>query len=166
LRKKVKTYLKDTIWVVFFFLVTAIAFSIFQTRNIDHSVVRQLSAQTLQGETFDLEKARKPLLIQFWATWCPVCALELHSVESIAKDYPVVTVAMNSGEKEEIEQYMHEHGVLFPVINDIDGQLSRSWQVSGVPASFIIGTDNKVRFVEMGYSTEIGLRLRLWFAGL
>jgi len=54
--------------------------------------------------------------------------------------------------------------VSFPVVNDADNQISARWGVQAVPASFIVDTDGKIRYVEIGYTTGIGLRLRLWLA--
>ena len=78
----------------------------------------------------------------------------------------VITVAMQSGTAAEIIRHMHEQGIAFPVLNDQDGALSAAWGVHAVPASFIISPDGQVRFIEVGYTTGIGLRLRLWLAGI
>jgi alkyl hydroperoxide reductase subunit AhpC len=51
-------------------------------------------------------------------------------------------------------------------LNDEDGWISEKWGVHAVPASFIIDRTGRIRFVEVGYTTEIGLRLRLWWAGI
>ncbi len=61
---------------------------------------------------------------------------------------------------------MREQGIEFPVLNDADGSLSNAWGVHAVPASFIIAPDGKIRFVEVGYTTAWGIRLRLWLAGM
>lgn len=47
-----------------------------------------------------------------------------------------------------------------------DGSISEMWGVHAVPASFIIAPDGTIQFVEVGYPTELGLRLRLWWARL
>jgi alkyl hydroperoxide reductase subunit AhpC len=73
---------------------------------------------------------------------------------------------MNSGLTNEVKQYMKEQGIDFPTLNDPDGSISAAWGVHAVPASFIIAPDGKIQFVEVGYTTEIGLRLRLWWAGI
>jgi alkyl hydroperoxide reductase subunit AhpC len=71
---------------------------------------------------------------------------------------------MQSGNSSAVEQYMREQAVSFPVIIDADGKISSKWGVNGVPASFIVDTDGKIRYVEIGYTTGIGLRFRLWLA--
>lgn len=61
---------------------------------------------------------------------------------------------------------MREHELDFPVVNDPDGSIARAWGVHAVPASFILSPDGQIRFVEVGYTTGIGIRLRLWLAGI
>jgi thiol-disulfide isomerase/thioredoxin len=157
---------KDAAWVLAFFLLAAVAFNIYKTWHIDFGNARQLKAELLTGEQFDLETTGKPVLLQFWASWCPICSMEFDPLQSLSEDYQVITVAMNSGHREEVSRFMAEKQLGFPVIVDTDAELARSWQVSGVPASFIIGKDNTIRFAEIGYTTELGLRFRLWLAGL
>ena len=71
---------------------------------------------------------------------------------------------MNSGTQEAVVKYMRDQGIAFPVVNDPDGSLSAKWGVHAVPASFIIAPDGRVRFVEVGYTTGVGIKLRLWLA--
>jgi len=105
--------------------------------------------------------------VHFWATWCPVCKAEQGSIAAIAHDHPdVISVAMQSGKPEEVAKYLSDQGIAFPVLNDPDGSISAAWGVHAVPASFIIGPDGQIRFVEVGYTTSLGLRLRLWLAGM
>jgi len=73
-------------------------------------------------------------------------------------------VAMQSGSDDEVAQYMQKEALSFPVLNDPEGVLAAQWGVRGVPASFIVDTAGRIRFVEVGYTTGIGLRLRLWLA--
>lgn len=128
-------------------------------------------APALQGVLLDKglfvlpARPEKPVLVHFWATWCPVCRAEQGSIEALAgHHYNVMTVAMQSGEAASVRKFMAEQKLGFPVINDPDGMISAEWGVHAVPASFIVDTDGKIRFVEIGYTTEIGLRLRLWLA--
>ena len=122
---------------------------------------------TILGEEVRFSDYRgKPLLVQFWATWCPICEREQSSIQSIAADYPVLTVAMQSGDAKDILPYLEKRQLTFPVIADADGSLSKQFGVAAVPASFVLDADGTVRFVEVGFTTEMGMRLRLWLAGL
>ena len=73
---------------------------------------------------------------------------------------------MQSGDINEVRQFMIKEKLSFNVINDASGLLSQSYKIRGVPVSFIIDEKNKIEFTEVGYTTEAGLRLRLWWAGL
>ena len=107
----------------------------------------------------------QPVLVHFWATWCPVCSAEQGSIEALAKEYPVITVAMQSGAAETVSAHLNKEALSFPVINDPDGTIAAQWGVRAVPASFVVDGAGRIRFVEVGYTTGVGLRLRLWWAG-
>lgn len=136
-------------------------------RDVISGVAPNISAFMLNGKSFDLYQYKtRPVLIHFWAEWCPVCKLEQSNIENIAKDYSVMTIAMQSGNDEELSQFMKDEKLSFKVINDQSGALSKLYNIKGVPVSFVINKDNKIEFVEVGYTTELGLRMRLWWAGL
>ena len=61
---------------------------------------------------------------------------------------------------------MQDNQLIFPVLLDTSGELATSFGVKGVPASFILDPNGEITFVESGYTTELGLRVRLWLSGL
>ncbi len=138
-----------------------------QQRDMVSGAAPVLKGVTLDGQFFQLPAhPGQPVLVHFWATWCSICRTEQDNIAAIAQDDPhVISVAMTNGLTNEVVAYMNEQGVDFPVVNDPDGSLSAAWGVHAVPASFIIAPDGQIRFVEVGYTTELGLRLRLWLAG-
>lgn len=150
------------------FVIIVAGIRIWQQRDIVSGAAPALQGMTLSGWPYKLPAhPAKPVLVHFWATWCPICRAEQGSIAAITHDHPnIITVAMQSGSLEEVASYMREQGIDFPVVNDQDGTLSSTWGVHAVPASFIIAPDGRIRFVEIGYTTDIGLRLRLWLAGI
>ncbi|MDO8990583.1 MAG: protein disulfide oxidoreductase [Sideroxyarcus sp.] len=153
---------------VLLFVVVIVGVRTWQQRDMVSGAAPELHGVTLAGLPYKLPaRPAQPVLVHFWATWCPVCRAEQGSIAAIAQDDPnVITIAMQSGKPEEVVRYMKEQGVEFPVVNDPDGAISSAWGVHAVPASFIIAPDGNIRFVEVGYTTGMGLRLRLWLAGL
>ncbi len=126
-----------------------------------------LAGELLDGKPVALAAfAGKPVLVHFWATWCPICRAEQGSIDALARDVPVITVAMQSGSRAEVIQFLRKETLSFPVLNDPDGVLAAQWGVRAVPASFIVDGAGQIRFLEIGYTTGVGLRLRLWLAGL
>jgi thiol-disulfide isomerase/thioredoxin len=150
---------------VLLFVAIVIAVRAWQQRDMVSGTAPALQGVTLTGHAWSLPAhPAQPVLVHFWATWCPVCRAEQGSIDAIARDHEVITVAMQSGKPQDVARYLQEQGVELPVVNDADGSISGAWGVHAVPASFIIGTDGRIRFVEVGYTTEIGLKLRLWLS--
>lgn len=162
---------KSRIWLrrgveILIFIVIIMGVRAWQQRDVVKGMAPALSGLLLDGKPFVLAaRPAQPVLVHFWASWCPICRAEQGSIASLARDNPnVITVAMQSGDSIAVQQYMREQAVSFPVVNDADKQISAAWGVQAVPASFIVDTDGKIRYVEIGYTTGIGLRLRLWLA--
>lgn len=59
---------------------------------------------------------------------------------------------------------MAERGYSWPTLNDPQGQLMQQYGLRGVPAFIVLDPKGDIRFVSLGYTSEIGLRLRLWWA--
>lgn len=131
-------------------------------------VAPELSGVTLAGQRYALAEHRtRPVLVHFWASWCPICRMEQSSIAAIAENDPdVITIAMQSGSPEQVAAYMASQRIALPVLNDPDGRIARDWGVHGVPASFIVAPDGQIRFIEVGYTTGIGLRIRRALAGI
>lgn len=150
------------------FVVVVAGIRAWQQRDMASGAAPALQGITLAGRPYSLSAhPERPVLVHFWATWCPVCRTEQSAIAAIAHDDPdVITIAMQSGKPQEVVRHMQEQGIDFPVVNDADGSLASAWGVHAVPASFIVAPDGRIRFVEVGYTTGIGLRLRLWWAGI
>lgn len=159
---------RNRIFQVLLVLVIFFGIQQFMKRDLASGPAPQLAAVQLDGRAFDLAGTPRqaPLLVHFWATWCPVCTLEQDSIQSIAQGHDVITVAMQSGDDQTIQAHMQENELSFPVINDKDGEMARDWQIIGVPATFIVDSEGVIRFAEVGFTTGLGLRARLWLADL
>jgi len=106
----------------------------------------------------------EPVLVYFWATWCPICKMEEPGIHALTQDFNVVTVAMQSGGDAAIETYLRQRALDWRAIADPYGEIATRWGVRGVPASFVLDGDGCIRFAKVGYTTGVGLRGRLWAA--
>lgn len=152
----------------FALLLAAVVFGVrfYQQRDLVEGPAPALQGPLLSGPSYDLAAgaATRPVLVYFWASWCPVCRLEQGSISALADEHRVVTVAMQSGSAAEVSAYLREHGLDWPVINDPDGLLAARWGVRATPAFFVVDRERAIRFREVGYTSGPGLRLRLWLA--
>jgi thiol-disulfide isomerase/thioredoxin len=143
-----------------------IAFRSWQQRSMVSGVAPNIKGALMDGSITELQQYRgKPVLLHFWATWCPFCKLEEGSITEITKDWPVLTIAYQSGDKAEIEKHLKKQGLeSWAVISDPDGRLADLYGVKSVPTSFIIDANGNIRFREVGITSGWGLRSRLWYA--
>ncbi|MBK6511753.1 MAG: protein disulfide oxidoreductase [Haliea sp.] len=94
----------------------------------------------LNGAYVDLFQMsqEKPVLLYFWASWCPVCKAVTPAIASLRDDHPVVTVALSSGSREQVLSAAREQGVGFPIVNDAHGDIARAWDVRGTPTIAVL----------------------------
>jgi peroxiredoxin len=139
---------------------------LYQQRSLIEAPAPRLEGRLVDGTAYaPAGRETQPLLVYFWASWCPVCRLEQGGIDTLAREQRVVTVAMQSGADAEVTNFLREHGLQFPVINDPDGTLAAAWGVRGVPTFIVVDSQGMIRFREVGYTTALGLRWRLWRAG-
>lgn len=154
-------------WLIYIllFVVVMQAANWWKTREVQKGNMSDFTGKLLDGSAFTMaEFAGEPVLFHFWATWCPICELENGTIQSIAQDYPVISIASWTEGASEVKAYMRKNQLTFPVMMDTSGELAQSFGLKGVPTSFILDPNGEITFVETGYSTEPGLRLRLWLS--
>ena len=158
-------------WLINLMLILAVFIGVqwWKARPLATGPAPALTGPLLDGRPFDLKAllesgGGRPVLVHFWATWCPVCRLGQGGIEAIARDHALVSVALQSGDERDIRDFMGKEGLSFPVLPDPYGEAASAWGVAGVPASFVVDASGRIRFATVGYTTEAGLRARLWVA--
>lgn len=126
-------------------------------------------APKVGGQLVSLENYKnKPLVLNFWASWCPPCRDETPGMERIWRKYEdqgVVILGINvqDGEKE-AERYISEFGVTFSNALDLDGSITVDYGVTGLPVTFFIDNDSVVAGRWVGSISED--RLDNWVSNL
>ncbi len=119
---------------------------------------------TTQGEPVNFQIQRQPTVLYVWAEWCGYCRHTSPAIERLHRSgHRVVSVAMQSGSDAQVHAYMRAHSLTFPVVNDPDGAISEVLGV-GVTPTVAIVSDGRMRLATSGWTSEIGLRARLWLA--
>jgi thiol-disulfide isomerase/thioredoxin len=107
---------------------------------------------------------RDGYVLYVWATWCSVCKVIEGSVDAVARDSPVLTLAMQSGAVEAVRGELAKRELRWPTLVDATGSASRGLGVDAVPTLIFVDRQGVVRSVTQGYTTERGIRTRLWWA--
>ncbi|WP_367104653.1 redoxin domain-containing protein [uncultured Psychrobacter sp.] len=127
----------------------------------------QLQLTDYQGQTIDLAaiSADKPVLVYFWGTWCPICSVTSPTINNLANasSYPIVTIAIQSGSDQELDNYLAENKYNFTTINDQEGDIFTDWQGQVTP-SYVVLKDGKMTQGLTGIQPLWSLRLRLWLS--
>lgn len=120
-----------------------------------------------QATTLQDWRAQHPgraVALHFWAEWCAICRIEEPTVAALSADWPVLGIAMQSGDVAQVARVQQQRGHPWPTAVDPRGQLSADWGVRSVPALVVMDASGRVRFATSGYTAGWSMRLRLWWA--
>ena len=156
----IKSIIKELIIGAVILFILSNIISYVRKPELNSTQLPQAEVTLLDASPYILKKG-KPIVIHFWATWCKVCKLEAQNIETLSKQYEVLTIAVNSGEDAKIKAYLKERGLTFKVLNDVDGSWAKQFKVEVFPTTFIYDGTGELRFTEVGYTTTAGLLTRL-----
>ncbi|MBT2581700.1 redoxin domain-containing protein [Planococcus sp. ISL-109] len=117
---------------------------------------------TLAGEEMRLSDYRgKAVILNFWATWCPPCRAEMPHMQDFyenqqANDLEVLAVNLTTEDSglSDIESFVEEFGLGFPIPMDVDGEVGKLYQAFSIPTSYIIDREGRVRHKIVGPMDE------------
>ncbi len=144
----------------------------------NHPLIGQTAPDFTMSDLFSDEAVAlsdlrgQPVLINFWATWCPPCRYEMPWLESVYKKYggSFELLAVDAGEKvppdqvtARVQQYVERMGLTFPVLmGDNTYAVQQSFGVYGLPATFIVDGEGTVVAHHGGmYPSEAALEAQL-----
>ncbi len=123
--------------------------------------------KTLDGKAIDLQTFRgKPLVMNFFATWCDPCREEMPLINELAakgsKDgYSVLGIAVEDS-RAAVTEFTRESKLVFPIALDLNSVVKRAYRIFGPPATFFIDERGIIRDVVLGPLTPerapVGLR--------
>ncbi len=138
---------------------------LWQTQGHLKGAAPDFALKTLGGSTVSLESLKgKPVLLAFWAPWCGVCKMESGNfswVRRLVGDRAhVLSVASSFDQVTEVQAYVANNGVDYPVLLDSD-QLAQQFKVNAFPTVYFLDSSGQVKRSAVGYTTTLGLLLRV-----
>ena len=111
--------------------------------------------QDTEGNTHRLSDYRgKPVIINFWTTWCPPCREELPSMNRawhLLEKEGIAMLALNMGEDEDtIFIFSADYPTDFPILMDQSGEVIEQWPVKGLPTTYVIAPDGTFAYRAIG----------------
>lgn len=129
---------------------------------------RDFTATLTDGSEFTLsDHEGKVILLNFWATWCGPCKMEMPDIQALYEDWDenagelvVLGVAGpnigQEGSAEDITAFLEENGYTYPVVMDETGTLFYQYGISAYPTTFMIDTEGNVfGYVQGAVSREV-----------
>jgi peroxiredoxin len=140
-------------------------------RRARETFAPEFGIASMEGEYVSLKELRgKVVLLDFWATWCGPCRIELPSVQKLHREFKsrgLVVLGVNQGEgPAQVRPFLKKYGYDFGVLLDPQQQVGERYQVSGIPALFIIDKTGTIRTHFVGVRDENTLRAALAQAGI
>ena len=134
------------------------------------SVAPDFELNTLNGETMSLSAYRgHPVLLNFWATWCGPCVLEMPLIENRYQEHSpeLVVLGVNASESTPVvDAFVEELNLSFEILLDTRGRVHEQFRVYAFPTTFVIDKDGKVVAQHVGILSEGKLDEYLTMAGV
>ena len=125
---------------------------------VEKSPAPDFQLEALDGSSIKLSDLRgHPVLINFWATWCGPCQLEMPLIEQYYQKYQpdlIVLAVDNDEPKPDVQAFATNHNLTFPVLLDPGAKVEDLYRVGAFPTSFFVDKSGTILYQYIGSLNE------------
>lgn len=116
------------------------------------AVAPPIEQPTLSGDTLSLFDLRgESVVINFWATWCAPCLVEMPALQDLHDENDVRIVGVNMGEaRAVVAEWIAENDITFDIVLDLNGQVSQMYRLRGQPSTYVVAPDGIITHIFYG----------------
>jgi len=165
MKSKLLYYAKEIAIFFIVMIVFANLLSLYKSSDLNKETLPLHTVQSIDSKLYTIDNT-KPVLIHFWATWCPTCKVEASNIQTISNHFQVITIAVKSGSNKDLQNYLQENELTYTTVNDNNANYANKFKIAAYPTTFIYDKNKELVFSEVGYTSTWGLWLRMWWANL
>jgi cytochrome c biogenesis protein CcmG, thiol:disulfide interchange protein DsbE len=120
--------------------------------------------RSLDGRVVSLDEYRgQVVLVNFWASWCPPCRVEMPGFERVYRQrrdegFVILGIATDTHAEDAIREFVEEHGITYPILL-ADRQVIQDYGgIRSLPETFLVDRNGVIRHRVIGYFAEPALR--------
>lgn len=125
----------------------------------------QFRVTTLEGAPVTLDSLEgKVVLLNFWATWCPPCRVEMPGFQEVYDErrhegFVILGVSTDRAGREPVREFLRKVGITYPVAMANSEIINAYGGARVLPTSFLIDRNGLIRHEVRGYFSEVALRM-------
>lgn len=122
------------------------------------------SLSTLSGDNFTLgETANSPIILNFWASWCPPCRTEMPDFQQAYLEFEsqgllfIAVNATNQDKLTDVISFTDQYQLTFPILLDQTGSTSRAYNIHSLPTTYFIDSQGIIKNILIGGPIPLSL---------
>ncbi len=153
--------MKTQISILTFLLFSTMSFAQNETANTDTKKLPSVSLRTMDGEQVNTGSLgiKGPIIITFWASWCPTCKREMGTLSDLYADWQeetgvtIVAVSLDDEKtKNNVPTLVNANGWEFLVLMDSNSDFKRAMGVNNTPHTFLINENGEIVYSRNNYA--------------